>query len=1131
MAQSAFDKMKEDTTQRKGGPRESRKLMESQSLGTAGMEKGIRLFTDYWAFTNLASRFNGDVVMAYEAAKKDTVEEAGRIAENLFPTKGNRATFRKAVRKFCDDSFSMLFAMVLMEGQLDRDYTAHVESALSQRAKNLMSFIRDFEDMKSPERMRERVLSTIGIFKDEFPPVLRQQLEKFEAGVRKGSYDDTLAQISKAYMETKIGEQKGFEAYFFINYRENAFFDIITLAMENSSMGMIKKDDMLAMFRRESPEQVFLFPSLFVPIYGADEFMRLRAGKVVADIPIDESLRAVLSEQEMWKDVPIRPAEQIIPPLGNVARLIREMPSANVDAVSKAEANTLPPNEMKSFIFRRMAERKISPVLDVIPSGCSIGERDRIRANASTRTVQYGVNDTFPEMNMGSGISIMFHHLSDRMKFVNKMENALGYTDGAGIYLFPYYSRMPTRDLNAYLLFNVGRHEWGHISMGSFEYTAGKVPKIDLFAPLGKDASYEERYEEKGKENIAQLQEFINNVMHSVDVELGKRENGKATLREIYKTIDDTIKSHYKKEVHSKNPYIEKFYKYFGTELYRHIDNVIDDYRIDRSFYDGKGRDDILYEMGVAETDKLRKVYRVSTYLRAMNRAVLMHEQFKEDPKKSNAVETLFLRAMLDEKSFSELVGPSVDPLFRDICEIAMSEVYKGADTPRRANEVMCASMEFMALAMIFDDAIKPPKVVRQGKKGEKGEGGGGGKEEKNEGGQQGGTPKEDLNGDNKDKKEGGGKGDKKGDKGDKDEDEDESQGDSPVDKDQNGNVNINKDDKKIEGREKEVENLNAAEKHGYETIEVRAEKVEMFKQFFRDLRIDRMVIKAELGKRGARVDVDELVKFMYRKGAREPTFLEKKVMETDVGSHLEARPIDIYIGVDTSGSMTGDSGRMKNSKIISLEMLAGYNEVAGEMRAANIRLHLISVATEGDHIAIRDWDATKGLMVEKKGESYAVSYKFSEINGATDLPAMISQFQSFVEEIKKNTIGEIIRGRNALNPSVMIMYITDFGDNAGDLEGVVSATKQFGTFAMKYRADSKTVNYISNDAGIATLFVVPDEHSDSDDIMGAVERATSGAVVKFTGQNEKDVLDKMNALRPVLEGLRASNVTEKAEK
>jgi hypothetical protein len=1125
MAQSAFDVMKEEPTQRKGGPRERKRLMESSGLGTAGMEKGVRLFTDYGAFTDFASRFNGDVVTAYEAAKQGTVEEAGRIAEDLFPTKGNRATFGKAVRKFCDDSFSMLFAMVLMEGQLDRNYTAHVESALSQRAKNLMSFIRDFEDMKSPERMRERVISTIGTFKDEFPFALMQQLDKFEAGVRKGAYDDMLAQISKAYMETRMGEQKGFEAYFFINYRENAFFDIITLAMENSAMGMIKKDDMLAMFRRESPEQVFLFPSLFVPIYGADEFMRLRAGKVVADIPIDDGLRAVLSEQEMWKDIPIRPAEQVIPPLGNVAQLIRDMPSANVDAVSRAEANTLPPQEMKSFIFRRMAERKISPVLDVVPSGCSIGERDRIRANASTRTVQYGVNDTFPEMDMGIGISIMFHHLSDRMKFVNRMENALGYTDGAGIYLFPYYSRMPTRDLNAYLLFNVGRHEWGHISMGSFEYTAGNVPKIDLFAPLERDASYAKRYEEKGKENIAQLQEFINGIMRSVDAELSKRENGKATLREIYKTIDGTIKSHYKKEEHSKNPYIKRFYEYFGTELYRHIDNVIDDYRIDRSFYDGKGRDEILYEMGVAETDKLRKIYRVSTYLRAMNRAVSMHEQFKEEPNKSNAVDTLFLRTILDEKSFSELVGPSVDPLFRDICEIAMSEVYKGADTPRRVNEVMCASMEFMALAMIFDDAIKPPKVVRQKKKGEGGEKGGE-KGEKGEGEQQGGTPKEDLDKE-KGEKEKGGKGDKKGDKGD----EDEGQGDSLIDKDQDGNVNINKDDKKVEGREKEVENLNAAEKHGYETIEVRAEKVEMFKQFFRDLRIDRMVIITELGKRGARVDVDELVKFMYRKGAREATFLEKKVMETDVGSHLEARPIDIYIGVDTSGSMTGDSGRMKNSKRISLEMLAGYNEVAAEMRSANIRLHLISVATEGDHIAIRDWDATKGLMVEKKGDFYSISYKFSEINGATDLPAMITQFQSFVEEIKKNTIGEIIRGRNALNPSVMIMYITDFGDNAGDLEGVVSATRQFGTFARKYRADSKTVNYISNDAGIATLFVVPDEHSDSDDIMGAVERATSGAVVKFTGENERDVLDKMNALRPVLEGLRASNVAEKAEK
>jgi hypothetical protein len=1138
MAQSAFDMMKEEPAaqRKKAGPRErQRTTMESPGLGTMEMEKKARLFTDYGAFTDFAAKsFGGDVVMAFEAAKQGMAEEASKIADGLFPTKGNRATFGRAVRKFCDDSFSLLFAMVLMEGRLDREYSARVESALSQRAKNLMGFMRDFEDLKSPERTKERVLSTIATFKDEFPFALRQQLEKFEAGVRKGSHDETFAQISKVYTETRIGERKGFEAYFFINYRENAFFDIIALAVHNASVGMIKKDDMMAMFRRESPEQVFLFPSLFVPIYGADEFMKLRAGKVAADIPVDDALRAMLSEQEMWKDVPIRPAEQIIPPLGSVAQLIREMPSANVDAVSRAEANTLPPNEMKSFIFRRMAEKKISPVLDVVPSGCSMGERDGIRANSSSRTVQYGINDTFPEMGAGgSGISLMLHHLSDRMKFVNKMENALGYTDGAGIYLFPYYSRMPTRDLNAYLLFNVARHEFGHISMGSFEYTAGSVPKIDLFAPLEKDASYAQRYEKKGKENIAQLQEFINGVMQSVDLELGKRENGKATLREIYKSIDDAIKSHYKanKDNYAKNPYVKMFYEYFGTELYRNIDNVIDDYRIDRSFYDGKGRDGILNETGEAETDRLRRIYRVSTYLRAMNKAICMHGQFKDEPKKSSAIETLFLRTMLDDRSFTGLVGPSVDPLFRDICETAMSRVYKGANTPRRANETMCASMEFMALAMIFDDAIKPPKVMRQGKGGE---GKGGEKEKegkeggKGEGEKQAGTPKEDLDREKGENKEGR-------------EEEDESQGDSPVDKDQNGNVNINKEEKKAGGREKEVEDLSAAERHGYETMEFPADKVEMFKQFFRDLRIDRMVIKTELGKRGARVDIDELARFMYRKGARNAAFLEKKVMETDIGSHLEARPIDIYIGIDTSGSMAGH--RVRSAKTLSLEMLAGYNEVVAEMKAANIRLHMISVATKGDKIDIKDWDATKGLMVERKGDSYSVSYKFSEIGTGTDLPGMIGRFQEFVEEIKTNTIGEIVRGRNILNPSVMIMFITDFGDNRGDLDGVVSATRQFGAFAARYRADSKTVNYLSNDAGIATLFVVPDENSDDAAIENAIERATSGAVVKFTGDaakrtnapgpvfDENGVLEKLNALRPVLEGLRASNVVEKAEK
>jgi hypothetical protein len=1014
--------------------------------------------------------------------------------------------------------------MVLMEGRLDQEYVSQVDAALSQRGRNLLSFIKDFEDLKSPERLRERVISTIGIFRQEFPYQLKGQLDTFESDVKKGAHDDALAQISKTFVETKIGEQKGFESYFFINYRENAFFDIITLALQDASSGMIKKDDVVAMFRRESPEQVFLFPSLFVPIYGADDYLRLRAGKASAEIPIDDALRAVLSEQEMWKDVPIRPAEQTVPPLGSVTQLIREMPSANVDAVSRAENNTLPPQEMKSFIFRRMAERKISPVLDVVPSGCSMGERDRTRAKSSGRTVHYGINDTFPEIEAGSGISMMFHHLSDRLRFVNSTrENSLGYTDGTGIYLFPYYSRMPTRDLNAYLLFMVARHEFGHMSMGSFDYTAGAVPKIDLFAPLGKNQEYAQRYRQKGEQKIRELEDFLNGVMESVDRELEGRTGGKAKLIEIYESINKTIESHYKKDVHSKNPYIKEFYEHFGNKLYNYVQNVIDDYRVDRSFYDGKGRDEILYETGAAETDALRSVYRVSDCLLAMPIAINISEQFKDDKKQSNAMATLFLMKTLEGRAFDELVGPSVDPLFRDICKAALSKAYKGEKTPRRINEVMGAAMEFMALAMIFDDAIKPPEVKRQEKGGKgKGEGESGGQQKGGEG--QEGITKKDL--DEKEKPEKGKGNEKEGKPEKKEEDHGESV--SPIDKDPNGEVSISKEEK-AKGKERKVEKLGSKEERLYQTIDVPAEKVEMFKQFFRDLRIDKMIVNRELGKRGANVNVDELAKFMYKRGAKQPTFLEKQVISIDVGSHLEARPIDIYIGVDTSGSMSGN--RLEQARRISLEMLAGYNEVAGEMKAANIRLHFIAIATEGDHIAIRDWDATKGLRVERKGDFCTISYKFSEIGGGTDLPAMIGQFESFVEEIKKDTISEIVRGRNALNPSVMIMYLTDFGDNAGDLDGVVEATRKFGQFAAQYRSDSKTVNYVSNDAGIATLFIVPDDHSDNDEIMNAVKDATGGAVEMFTEENESDVIKKLDALRPVLEGLRASNVKEKQSK
>ncbi|MCX6773421.1 MAG: hypothetical protein NTY68_00270 [Candidatus Micrarchaeota archaeon] len=1109
----------------------SKGLVEKKNI----LEKSIRRFSDYRAFCEICNGYDGDVVKAFDHCKKEAMETAEQVAQTAFTARINRESFISAVDKFCNDSFSLVFALVLMEGSQLEDsiYSKKLEIALAKKGRSMLNSLGDYQDLLDPKSTRERVLETAILFRKEFPDALSGKLETFISEMGEGKYDDVLGEISRTYGASGVGEIVEFQPYFFVNYRQNAIFETVTLALLNAYKGKEKNSELIGMFSTSGPE-IFMYPALFAPSFGTDELMRFRSQKGMEEFKPEPELDTVLSEMDVWKDVPLRDKAMMTWQIGSIKDALIQMPSANIDIANRIAEHEIPFRDIRGFVFKRMIEKKISPALDVIPAGCHLSDADRERVAQSSRTVHIGINDTFSETEAGKSISMLFHGWSDRTRVTNTIENALACTDGQYIYTFPYYSRMPTKDMNLYLLFNIERHEIGHIIDGSFNYELGQKPSINLFSALEANPVHAERYGQKGEKEIRAFQDFLNEVMEMTERKMDstKDHGNRMSLKMLYHSIASTVDLLAGDKRYKDSKYVGLFASNFGQGYFQSVENILDDHRVDRLFFEGKGRDPVLYETDDRDVSELRKIYQVATYMRALQRAVSIHNSSKDSDKKSNAAETLFLRAMLDKDAFDTLLGKSVDPLFGDICNAALSKAYHGEDTPRRMNDVFGATMEFMALSIIFDESIQPPKVSRSGK-GKSGQGKGGqsqGQPRQGEGSQSQGKPGQERSpGKGEQGKESpkeGEKGDQKGSGGENRTPGSSQEGgnaDGHIDKKGDGEVIITRPG----SREENKGGVIIEKEEGiFETKELRASKVEMFKQFFMDLRVDRIKVMRELGRRGSKADVGELIKFMHERGSKEARFLEKRLYEKGAGSNLEARPIDIYIGIDTSGSMKQDP-RPENYKTIALELLAGYKEVKAEMMESNITLRLISVASEGEGTKIKPWDATNELGVERTRDGYRVSYKFTEIGGGTELPEMIGKFQEFVAEIKNNTVKSIVSGRKVMNPSVLILYITDFGDNRGDLEGVVKATSQFGDFAEKYRHDSKTINFDSNEAGIATVFVMPDTQSDNDEIEEAVKKATGGCSVRFHGDNEKDLIDALHKVRPVLEGLKATNIVK----
>ena len=306
------------------------------------------------------------------------------------------------------------------------------------------------------------------------------------------------------------------------------------------------------------------------------------------------------------------------------------------------------------------------------------------------------------------------------------------------------------------------------------------------------------------------------------------------------------------------------------------------------------------------------------------------------------------------------------------------------------------------------------------------------------------------------------------------------------------------------------------------------------YKEVLRQVKYGSIETETTFSTTGRTPNLQRLVEFIYTQGRKPKGIFEKrKYLTSQEGSEVFQRPITIYIGIDTSGSMSGK--REEVSLKHALALLAAYNELKREIKdfgdsGREINMKLFSIATENGVLVI-EYDASE-FSFRKAGDSVMVEFDFIPIGGGTDLVGMIETFEKRIEEIEEKNARALLRGEIAVNPSILILYFTDFGDNAGDAVGVAKAIEGFGKFAEKYRDDSRVIGGGINDAGVAVVFVAPEV--DDKYVFKEAEKVLDKGVVKsgtkLTIESAERIAEALKSQLPVLHGYKASNVLVKEE-
>ncbi len=393
---------------------------------------------------------------------------------------------------------------------------------------------------------------------------------------------------------------------------------------------------------------------------------------------------------------------------------------------------------------------------------------------------------------------------------------------------------------------------------------------------------------------------------------------------------------------------------------------------------------------------------------------------------------------------------------------------------------------------------IKQPKTDKKGKDGKEGEKG---DEEKNKESGSGGKGENDE----KKNKE---KGSSEGDEEDELEKMNKNKGNTDPSKNdmKRGKLARTKEKQKGGGSKGGHASYGKAEEVNVEkllNVHVDSKMVKYYKDILRKVKVGTVKTEEVPSKRRGKLNVRKASEFLASGGRKHKEFLEKNVdvLEPYEGYDIKQRPIEIYIGIDTSGSMQGGeikcegemcetfkalverSGltgdRVGWSIYNAVAIISAYKELVEEGSIKDVVVKLMGVANSGDYIEVDIND----IDIKKVGSTYSVSLPdIRKLSGGTDLENMIGKCVERIKEKRKDTMVNSLRGEawKRVEPHVFFLFLTDFGHNglSADIRGPF---KELMEEAMSYREDSmrfegkgkRKVNYVDTVVGVA--FAAPD--------------------------------------------------------
>ncbi|MEM4367249.1 MAG: hypothetical protein QW035_03930 [Candidatus Anstonellales archaeon] len=946
-----------------------------------------------------------------------------------------------------------------------------------------------------------------------------------------------------------------------------------------------------------NPALVF-FPSITDTKYGLVPYLEFLVMKFfsINEKPsevkrnLSEALHSIISLEE---GIPKRDLEWVVEKLGGLEGLLDSLPMVNRDMVERVKKGEIgaSKDEFLNYLFNEMKSNKglsvfpevVNSFLYTVPDN---DIRDFLDAKGC-RVIDLGINtgtSRLPAQKhglslfLGTDISYLFPKYQHMLSYTIDLK-APAATNNRNIFIKPFLTFFNTEEMNSLLFFKFMRHEVGHIEEGSFIFDISAEPRVDLFAT---QKMFNDMFTPERVERLRKLESFINLVIRKATEEvdskfnLSKRNKKEVIMEDIAKTLMDVMlktgKEMYGNDIKKWDEDIKSFVFLFPQIGFEYLLNVFEDYKIDAAFTQSDGPDEVIQALGEMPNDSIenfRAAYRMGVYTLLWaahkERAEDLRKQIEDASKqklkgdelvKGSKEEGGKIISPAEEDSLTELMaltllktklGPlypmffhsnnpetaifveELDRLMRYLVPVDSKGVpIKGpGGIEKSMNRALEASMEYLALAVVFRDV--KVEIIELYSEGEEEDEGG----EEFEGGDgvrrkgRGGSPAN-----KKSPKDGKGERGKEVNKMEKESDEAHEKAPvHPKKTDKRGRSDT--EEKEREDAKEQNFKIKEKQKMPYDQL-IEKEIVDKYINLLSRIKEGEFTVVPEVGKKG-NVNIRKFVESVYSGDIKglERSFERKLIQTSEKGSELRIRPINIYLVIDTSGSMS-DPEREEVAKKHALALIAAQKILSKGKKDTLVKVRLISVASDDTLV---DIDATE-FTVEKSPSDPSmvrVFYDFESTGGGTDIPGMLRNFQKRMEEIQDEVVAHLWKKELAVAPSILFVFFTDFGDNAGDIKGIIKQLKELRKYAKVYREKTRNVKGPQyQDAGLVAMLVSPTYNLDSSE--AKIKEGLSPIIKTYTSPwNEKgaeEIVNGINEALPILMGIskRASNIKEDEE-